>query len=107
MAKKFTILFVYGTLRFPKYQKEAFGRVIQGSPIVLKGFKKSRVSVGGRRYWIISRLMRSSVRGLKLKINLKELKLADEYEHPIYRRFLVTLADDSKAWAYIKHSNNN
>ena len=97
-------LFVYGTLRFPKYQREAFGKSFKGEKAIAINFQKLRIRVDGKRYWIISPFKRKSVRGLKLTISEKDLKIADVYEHSMYQRRLVHLKDGAKAWAYVYNS---
>lgn len=93
-------LFVYGTLRDPKIQKQAMGRAVKGVPGVLVGFKKTRVKIGGEFYPIIKRSPGSSVKGLVLLLTGKELKLLDDWESENYERKRIRLRSGKTAWVY-------
>lgn len=94
------LLFVYGTLRYPKIQKEAFGRSEKGVPNVLKGYEKSKVMIDNEPYPIIKPHKGTSVHGLVLSVTQSELKLLDKYESDIYTRKKVVLTSGKRAWVY-------
>jgi len=89
-------LFVYGTLRYAKYQREAFGRVTKGKRSVLTHFARS---VGANRYFIIRPKRRSRVNGLVIVVTNPVLRQIDAYEQG-YVRKKVRLTDDTDAWTY-------
>lgn len=94
-------LFVYGTLRFPRFQKEAFGRVVLGQKVVAVGYKRSQRIIGGESYPIMFESANSKVKGLLFLLTPKELADTDRYEDSIYRRQKITLQAGSSAWAYV------
>ncbi len=93
-------LFVYGTLRFPKYQKEAFGQTKKGEPGVLQGYKRGKRKVYGDNYPVILPTKNFSVRGLILTVTPTELKKCDAYEDKMYKRKKVKLKNGIMAWVY-------
>jgi gamma-glutamylcyclotransferase (GGCT)/AIG2-like uncharacterized protein YtfP len=96
-------LFVYGTLKNPKIQKKAFGRVAKGKPDILFGYKKAPIKIEGENHSVIIPDAKSNVKGLILNVNLKELKLIDEYEANNYKRSGVILESGEKAWVYVEN----
>ena len=94
-------LFVYGTLRHPRFQKEAFGRSIVGEPAVAKDYKRSSRLVRKEPYPVIIRHSGGRVRGSVLSVTPLELARADRYEDPMYTRRKVTLAGGVSVWAYV------
>lgn len=96
-------LFVYGTLRKPEIQKEAFGRTASPRPAVLRGYRRSRRFLHGEEYPIIVSDPESSVMGLVISVTPRELRLLDRYEDPLYRRESVRIRSglNLKAWAYM------
>jgi len=95
-------LFVYGTLRDPRVQREAIGRVVKGVPAVLAGYKKTKVKIGGEFYPIIKKSPKSSVKGLILVVTRKELRLLDDWESENYERKKAVLKSGKTAWVYRK-----
>lgn len=104
-------LFSYGTLQKAKVQIDLFGRVLEGSAEILRGYKISIVEItdetflskGGGKYQ--KTLMISDdndiVDGTALEITEEELLLADEYEPKNYKRIKVMLESGKKAWIYV------
>ncbi len=97
------ILFVYGTLKYPKIQVKLLGREIDGLKDVLQSYKKTRIKIEGKFYTIIVKNKGSSVDGLLINVSKRELKILDEYEGSTYRRKKVVLKSKKKAWFYEKN----
>ncbi len=93
-------LFVYGTLMDPIVQFSVFGRVVQGQPDRLTGYKKSSIQLGGGVYPIIKPETGHSVEGLVITVTPAELKLIDRYEGDAYQRKKVTLVSGRQVWVY-------
>jgi hypothetical protein len=105
-------LFSYGTLQQDGVQQESFGRLLEGSPDTLPGYRTEWVTItdpdviatsGSDRHPIV----RSSgnaddvVRGTVFTISAAELAAADEYEVDDYRRVEVVLGSGTRAWVYL------
>jgi gamma-glutamylcyclotransferase (GGCT)/AIG2-like uncharacterized protein YtfP len=75
-------LFSYGTLRQPEVQRATFGRLLDGQPDAVVGF-------------------RSAIDGTVFEITAAELQAADEYEVEDYTRIEVPLRSGGTAWAYV------
>src|SRR4029077_3895597 len=95
-------LFSYGTLQKEKTQMELFGRILNGSKDVLKGYKiatieirdKSFLSKGEDKYQrtlILTKDNNDSIEGMALELSAEELRLADAYEPGNYKRIKVAL----------------
>ena len=105
-------LFSYGTLQKEKVQLELFGRVLNGSPDILRSYKaftieisdESFLSRGEERYQqtlIATNDDTDTIAGTVLEITEEELLLADNYEPANYKRINVVLESGKKAWIYI------
>lgn len=92
-------LFVYGTLRFPKHQKQALGRTVEGTPAVLDGYRKRLRMMPDGRYFVIVPEKGTFVRGRILRLFASELRQLDAWENG-YRRVRVR-AGDERVWAYV------
>lgn len=108
-------LFSYGTLQKEKVQLELFGRVLKGSPGILRSYKvvtieigdESFLSRGEERYQqtlIDTNDDNDTVAGMVLEITEEELLLADHYEPANYKRIYVVLESGKKAWIYLAGS---
>lgn len=108
-------LFSYGTLQKEKVQLELFGRVLNGSPDILRSYKAVTIEIGDESF--LSRgeeryqqtLMATNddndtVAGTVLEITEEELLLADNYEPASYKRIYVVLESGNKAWIYLAGS---
>ncbi|MGE5540851.1 MAG: gamma-glutamylcyclotransferase family protein [Bacillota bacterium] len=93
-------LFVYGTLRYGKFQKECWGRVIPGSRATLPDHERNRILIGGRKYYVMYQKQGAEVRGLVLPVTREDLRVGDIYEEK-YNRRKVRLSDGSMAWTYL------
>lgn len=113
MTKASERLFSYGTLQQENVQKETFGRLLEGAPDALIGFKQELVEItdpdvlakSGKRFHPI--VMQSDnpadrVEGTVFSITPAELAAADAYEVADYERIAVTLASGSGAWVYVR-----
>jgi gamma-glutamylcyclotransferase (GGCT)/AIG2-like uncharacterized protein YtfP len=105
-------LFSYGTLQLPRVQRATFGRVLNGQPDALVGFKQEMVEItdpdvlakSGARFHPI--VMRSGdandrVEGAVFEITAEELAAADAYEVDDYERVEAELASGLRAWVYV------
>jgi len=95
-------LFVYGSLINWRVHQKVVGRKIQGKVDLLKGYRKSTVTIKGKTYPIIVPDAHSLVEGVVLSVTKKELNIIDQYEGKPYKRRKVTLSSGTKAWVYLK-----
>jgi gamma-glutamylcyclotransferase (GGCT)/AIG2-like uncharacterized protein YtfP len=106
------LLFSYGTLQQQDVQQANFGRVLQGTPDVLPGWRLAMVEItdpeviakSGKIHHPIMMPGRKddSVSGTAFEITAEELAAADRYEVADYKRVSVTLASGRTAWVYVK-----
>lgn len=105
-------LFAYGTLCQAEVQLASFGRLLEGSPDLLRGFAADFVSIsdpavirasGSDRHPIASMTGAAGdvVEGTCFAIGPHELAAADRYEVEDYRRILVRLGSGTEAWVYV------
>jgi len=94
-------LFVYGTLKFSRFQKVAFGRSAKGRTALLENYIRSKADIHGGRYFVISARRGSIVKGLVLEVSKKELISIDAHEGEGYVRKKVRLGDGTFAWTYV------
>lgn len=105
-------LFSFGTLQDAVVQQAVFGRELQGSADVLRGFRLGVLTITDPEVIRLSGLsehpllMPSSdpadeVRGQVLAITAADLAAADDYEVDDYARTEVTLASGTVAWVYL------
>jgi gamma-glutamylcyclotransferase (GGCT)/AIG2-like uncharacterized protein YtfP len=108
-------LFSYGTLQQENVQRETFGRLLNGAPDALVGFKQTLVEItnpdvlaksGKRLHPIVTRSADENDRiaGTVFEISADELAAADEYEVDDYERIAVTLASGIEAWVYVQRN---
>jgi hypothetical protein len=106
-------LFSYGTLQLPEVQRATFGRLLEGAPDALVGFKQDLVEItdpdvlaksGERFHPIVMRSENPSDRvgGTVFAVTPAELAAADEYEVGDYERVEVTLASGIRASVYVR-----
>ena len=112
MIEKKEFIFSYGTLQQEKVQVELFGRLLQGSPDVLEGYRlrtieitdESFLSKGEERLQqtlVISNDKNDRVHGTVFEVTEGELLQADNYEPDGYKRTKVILNSGKKAWIYL------
>lgn len=106
-------LFSYGTLQLPEVQRATFGRLLNGQPDALVGFKQEMVEItdpdvlakSGKRFHPIvvrSGDVNDRVPGAVFEIMAEELAAADAYEVDDYERVEAELASGLRAWVYVK-----
>jgi gamma-glutamylcyclotransferase (GGCT)/AIG2-like uncharacterized protein YtfP len=93
-------LFVYGTLMIPEVQQRVFGRVTEGAPDRLDGWRKISRKFGDGVFPIAIVDAAASIDGRVLEVSPEEIAQMDYYEGPGYRRIRVTLASGIEAWVY-------
>jgi gamma-glutamylcyclotransferase (GGCT)/AIG2-like uncharacterized protein YtfP len=105
-------LFSYGTLQKDKTQLELFGKTLQGSVDVLRGYKTAAIEITDEAFLakgeqkqqliaIISEDKNDLIKGTVLEITEDELLLADRYEPEGYKRIQVVLESGKQAWIYV------
>ena len=105
-------LFSYGTLQKEQTQIDVFGRILQGHPDVLNGYKTATVEIKDERFLskgeqatqqtaIASNNKADCIRGTVFELTEEELLTADGYEPKGYERINVQLASGKEAWIYL------
>lgn len=106
-------LFSYGTLQQEDVQLSSFGRLLQGVPDAMIGFRMDHVEItdpevlarSGKRFHPIvlpSENPADSVSGTVFRITASELAAADAYEVSDYVRIETVLKSGERAWVYVK-----
>ncbi|GAA4581489.1 gamma-glutamylcyclotransferase [Planotetraspora phitsanulokensis] len=106
-------LFSYGTLQDPAVQTANFGRLLEGRPDALPGYKSSIVQITDPEVLAVSGAAwhpivtatgdpADQVQGTVFRITESELAAADEYEVSDYTRIRVTLLSGTHAWVYVE-----
>lgn len=106
-------LFSYGTLRQPEVQMANFGRLLDGAPDAVTGYRLSTVVIqdsgvietsGSSTHLILVATgdPADMVEGSVFRISAAELAAADAYETDDYVRVEVALRSGALAWAYVK-----
>lgn len=106
-------LFSYGTLQLESVQIASFGRVLEGDPDSMPGFRTEMVEItdpkvlekSGERFHsmaVPSPAGNDAVAGRVFRITAEELEAADRYEVSDYKRVQVVLKSGIAAWAYVK-----
>lgn len=96
------VLFVYGTLKESKVQKEIMGRAVRGTPDTLEGYSKSQITIEGESFPIAVKNPKGNIEGLVLELAGEELKKIDEWETAAYTRTKAVLKSGKHAWFYQK-----
>ena len=98
-------LFTYGTLQDSQVQEYIFGRILNGNPDALLGFKKMENAVYGRYPLVLqTKKLEDKVSGTVYEVSEIDLKKADIYETSAYKREKFPLESGSSAWVYIENS---
>jgi gamma-glutamylcyclotransferase (GGCT)/AIG2-like uncharacterized protein YtfP len=106
-------IFSYGTLQKEKTQLELFGRILEGSADILRGYTSVSIEIkdetfltkGEERYQataIPAKDKNDFIKGTVLEITPEELLRTDQYEPAGYTRIQVELGSGKKAWIYIQ-----
>jgi hypothetical protein len=107
------LLFSYGTLQQDDVQISTFGRLLQGAPDALPGYRHAWLRItdpevirtsGSDMHPIVtpSDDPADRVLGRVFQITPEELAAADSYEVDDYRRVLVKLGSGAEAWVYVR-----
>jgi gamma-glutamyl AIG2-like cyclotransferase len=106
-------LFSYGTLQKEKIQLDLFGRILEGSSDVLRGYTVSTIEItdetflskgeGKYQKTLIISDKNHAVNGTALEITGEELLMADRYEPENYKRISVMLESGKEAWIYVAY----
>lgn len=105
-------LFSYGTLRYEQVQLKTFGRLLNGNPDKLVGYKVSTLTITDPDVIALSGeaihsiLMPTGnpadiVEGTVFDVSADEVTLADSYEVSDYKRVATTLNSGAQAWVYV------
>jgi hypothetical protein len=105
-------LFSYGTLQKEKVQLALFGRILNGTRDILKGYRLATIqiddeevlSTSDQKYHLIaipSANEKEFIEGVALEMTWEEILRADEYETEDYKRIKVVLASGRKSWVYV------
>lgn len=105
-------LFSYGTLREPRVQLATFGRLLDGEPDAVVGYRLEMLTIidpsviatsGSDRHPVMraSDDPEAAVEGTVFLISEPELLAADAYEVDDYARASVQLRSGAQAWAYV------
>lgn len=106
-------LFSYGTLQQEDVQRASFGRLLEGTPDAMVGFRTDQVEItdpdvlakSGKRFHPIvvpSQDPADTVAGTVFRITAGELAAADAYEVSDYVRIETVLRSGLRAWVYVK-----
>jgi gamma-glutamylcyclotransferase (GGCT)/AIG2-like uncharacterized protein YtfP len=113
MSKPTVRLFSYGTLQQAGVQRATFGRLLDGEPDALPGYRRTMVEItdpdvlatSGEAFHPIvaaSPDPADEVAGTAFLITEAELAAADAYEVSDYKRVAVRLKSGREAWVYVK-----
>jgi uncharacterized protein len=111
MSLRTILLFSYGTLQQPEVQRANFGRLLEGEPDALPGYRLGSVRIddpevvgesGSAVHPIVIRTGDAAdlVAGIVFSITADELAAADEYETSAYLRVEAKLRSGTRAWVY-------
>lgn len=106
-------LFSYGTLQRDSVQQASFGRLLQGEPDALVGYRRDWLEItdpdvlatsGERFHPVVSHSGKAddTVEGTVFLISAAELAAADRYEVADYRRVEAPLRSGRTAWVYVR-----
>ncbi|HEX8642074.1 MAG TPA: gamma-glutamylcyclotransferase family protein [Allosphingosinicella sp.] len=105
-------LFSYGTLQHSDVQLATFGRLLDGEPDELAGFRVEPLRIGspavvalsGMEIHTIARRTGNAkdvIPGVVFAVTAAELEAADAYETDAYARVEVELASGRRAFVYV------
>jgi len=105
-------LFSYGTLRLPQVQLTTYGRLLDGAPDTLLGYRLEPLAISdpdvirlsGKAVHTIARRSADPsdrIDGVVFLITEAELAATDSYEVDVYGRVVETLASGRKAFLYV------
>ncbi len=105
-------LFSYGTLQLPEVQRATYGRLLDGKPDVLIGYRLEPliisspeiVEISGLEVHTIARRTgdpADRIPGVVFLLTQAELDATDEYEVDAYARVEAALASGDRAFVYV------
>ncbi|TMJ13030.1 MAG: gamma-glutamylcyclotransferase [Alphaproteobacteria bacterium] len=105
-------LFSYGTLRLPAVQQGTFGRLLDGTPDALLGYRLQPLAISDPAVVALSgaavhRIARRTgdpadrIEGVVFAITQAELEAGDRYEVDVYGRIEETLESGICAFVYV------
>lgn len=105
-------LFSYGTLQQPEVQRANYGRLLDGEPDALAGYRLEPieiddpdvVSLSGKAIHRIARPTANPmdrIQGTVFLLTEEELAATDAYETIAYKRIEATLETGRRAWVYV------
>lgn len=105
-------LFSYGTLQLPEVQRATYGRLLEGAPDVLVGYRLEPVvisspevvGISGLEVHTIARRTGDAadrVPGVVFRLTAAEIEATDRYETDAYARVEVVLASGARAFVYV------
>jgi hypothetical protein len=105
-------LFSYGTLRQCEVQLATFGRLVEGRPDALTGYRLAPLAISdpevvrlsGKAVHEIARRTgdpADRIQGFVFSISRAELEAADGYEVDVYARIETELASGARAFVYV------
>jgi gamma-glutamylcyclotransferase (GGCT)/AIG2-like uncharacterized protein YtfP len=108
-------LFSYGTLQQPEVQVANYGRLLNGNPDALVGYRLARLEISDPRVIEVSGKAvhtiacatdnaKDRIEGMIFEISQEELAATDAYEVDAYGRVEVALESGRKAWVYVATS---
>ncbi|PKQ31490.1 MAG: hypothetical protein CVT62_08890 [Actinobacteria bacterium HGW-Actinobacteria-2] len=107
-------VFSYGTLRLAQVQQATYGRLLDGHPDRLPGYRLDSLPITNPDVVAISGAAdhpvavpgtpQDEIDGLRLALTSAELAATDTYEAADYVRMPVVLASGTAAWLYVAKS---
>jgi hypothetical protein len=105
-------LFSYGTLQLPEVQRANYGRILEGRPDALAGYRLEPlvisspevVGISGLEVHTIARRTGDPadiIEGVVFTLSQAELDATDLYETDAYARIEVALASGARAFVYV------
>jgi len=105
-------LFSYGTLQLPEVQRATYGRLLNGEPDVLAGYRlvpleisdPDVVRLSGKAVHMIAESSGNPgdrIAGVVFQLSEAELNATDVYEVDAYARVEAVLESGRRAWAYV------
>lgn len=112
-AARHVALFSYGTLQKDEVQLRQFGRLLEGAPDAVTGYKTvpteildaDVLAISGLRFHpnlVATGNPEDAVTGMLYLISEAELRAADDYEVSDYRRIETRLKSGRTAWVYVR-----
>ncbi|MCH8616959.1 gamma-glutamylcyclotransferase [Sphingomonas sp. SM33] len=106
------LLFSYGTLQQPEVQRANYGRLLDGAPDALVGYRLEAlaitdpeiVRVSGKAVHTIARYTgdpSDRIEGIRFELTEAELAATDRYEVDAYARADVILESGAHAFVYV------